>query len=268
MYIQYVEIFEHITGHLSKMLLSPFQEEWERNYKHARKTLSSDPAKVASLDKIYNKPQYYAGYHIATLPRNIGVNSSTPAEQNHSSVYTAFKGTTIMAMHDQVKIHFDRQQHQIRERQAKSNDWTVKQSYKPTNCDPPYSVIENCGRKVLDRVPFHQYLLKQIRSAKFLTKEPMDNGVVLYPSDQTVDTAKIQGQAYTITHGSRCPCYWRVSYAGQCSHELFNDQKFVAEKWDQRWYNNKYYRTVVPTSWNRTPIVGGPAAGHDNGPDV
>jgi hypothetical protein len=98
-----------ITGNLSQMLQSPHKDQWERNYLHARTILRTDPEKIAALDKIYSNPSYYAGYYIAALPRNFGVISSTPAEQNHSSIWAAFRGTTSMEMEQQVKIHFERQ---------------------------------------------------------------------------------------------------------------------------------------------------------------
>jgi hypothetical protein len=258
------QFFPLIQGNLSRMLVSTFKAEWERNYAHARTILSSDPAKVALLDAIHANPRYYAGYHVASIPGNIGVISSTPAEQNHSSLEALFRSTTVMPLHDQVKMLFDRQQRQIRERVSKSNDWTVKQSYLPTNCDLPYSVIERTGRNVLDRIPFQDYLLKQIRRAKFLTKDITEEGCIVYPSDRSTNEARVEGLAYNIRTGERCPCSWRISYSGQCAHELYSDAKFHAEKWDQRWYNNKYHGTVVPSSWNSHLLTGAGADAENN----
>jgi hypothetical protein len=248
--------FPLITGNLSKMLQSSEKDQWERNYRHARLVLQNDPEKVSALDKIYEKPAYYAGYHIASIPGNFGIIGSTPAEQNHASIQASFNGTTIMEFHDQMKMHFERQQKIIRERHSLSDAWTVRQVIQLKNSSEPHKTIETDGRAVLDRLPFKEYLLKQIAKSRFLTKVETENGHTIFPNDRSREEAKSEGKAFTIEAGGRCGCLWRNSYLAQCSHELYVDRQFHASKWNQRHYNNKYYRAnivMAPTDTNNPP---------------
>jgi hypothetical protein len=145
------------------MLQSPHEDQWERNYRHARTILRSNPEKVASLDKIYGNPSYYAGYYIASIPRNFGVLSSCQAHLQNKIILLfghpfMARGTTSMEMEQQVTIHFECQARIIRERQSLSNLWTVRQAHTSKNVNPPFNQIELAGRKVLDRLLFNEYL--------------------------------------------------------------------------------------------------------------
>jgi hypothetical protein len=84
------------------------------------------------------------------------------------------------------------------ERQALSNLWTVRQAYKVQNGDEPHNGIEIKGRKVLDRLPFTEYLLKQIAKSKYLTKEESGDEFVVYPNDRTLAEAEQEGRAFII----------------------------------------------------------------------
>ena len=59
--------FELIKNHLKKMLLSNTFYKWDNAYKDDKYTLRDYPLKLERLKEIYDRPSYYAGYHVRTI---------------------------------------------------------------------------------------------------------------------------------------------------------------------------------------------------------
>ena len=68
------------------MLLNGSEDKWSKAYQDARLTLSSFPAMVEKLDKIFRNPKYYAGYYLRNISCNMCLHGSVRAEINHSSI--------------------------------------------------------------------------------------------------------------------------------------------------------------------------------------
>jgi hypothetical protein len=97
------------------------KEEWELLYTTAKTFLLHDAEKFAALEHIYNNPSLFAGWYLRTIEGNLFLNTSAPAEQNHSSV-TAHLGTAaILSVVEQVERLLARQTHLTAKRCSKDS---------------------------------------------------------------------------------------------------------------------------------------------------
>jgi hypothetical protein len=58
-------LFQKIRGHLDRMLLGT-KEEWELSYSSAKTFLLHDAKKFSTLEGIYKKSSYFAGWFLKT----------------------------------------------------------------------------------------------------------------------------------------------------------------------------------------------------------
>ena len=101
------------------------------------------------LQKIYNNLEYYGGYVTRRIIGNLSLNSSTPAEQNHSSI-VAFNGEVMLGtiiVH--VKSLLERQQQLSNKEKGFKSDYIVRSHrYKPV-LDGEFACEEIKARKVI-----------------------------------------------------------------------------------------------------------------------
>ena len=92
------------------MLLSQTKSEWDVAFIQAKEHVVNYPRKMELLQSIYDNPKYYAGYTIREIDGNLGLNGSTMAEVNHSSVVAHLGPGGLMSILCHVTKLLQRQQ--------------------------------------------------------------------------------------------------------------------------------------------------------------
>ena len=116
-------LFNRIRTELKLMLDSTTKSNWENAYLAAREKLEDHPEKIEILDKIYNDPTYYSGYHLRSIRRNLWLRGNVPAEQNHSSLH-AFLGQS-MCTSLAIEVQKLLQRHQQKYKEDRQHDVSV-----------------------------------------------------------------------------------------------------------------------------------------------
>ena len=246
--------YSPIKPFLSGMLWSKTKPSWDTNYQMAKTRLMELGAasKVPYLDGIYQSPSYYSGYVLAGIEGHCEVHGSSHAEQNHSSVASQLADCTVMSLEKNAEELFRRQSRLLTQRREQQINWYVV-PHIPATSTPLESRIELAAKKVLDKRPFHDLLLKKLRMVKYwkIEMQPRtQNSEKIYnvlPIEHTMITAEPVNLIQVICEGKRCSCTWRIAYNAQCKHELLVDAKFYPEKWDIRWYNDMYWNNTCNT---------------------
>ena len=217
------------------MLLSRSKSDWDQSYENAAKLLQCDPIKLEKLDKIYDNPEYYAGYYLRSKVGNLNLNGSTASEQNHSSTQACIgpSGHSNSIM-DHVCYLVKREAEKMK---------SMKQKDDLLHCRVHnYQSVEQ-GQRALDDVlakkslsvyAYNNLYTRASKYAAYLTSEVLDDGSTnVWPAKSNPNTCPMTN----IKPNERCTCHKKVEYMFQCSHESVADNKLVLSKYSDRWFN-------------------------------
>ena len=123
--------YDKVYKQLRAMFMSSKEEEWDIAYIEAKNILKSYPDKVTILDRIHDNPKYYSGFHTRKIQCNLGLNGSSIAEINHSSVVAHLGSGGVQPMIEQLSKLLTRQQHLYnKEREEEMKALTYMYKYK------------------------------------------------------------------------------------------------------------------------------------------
>ena len=238
-----LSLWKELKPYLTWMLKSNTKEEYKLSFDIAMETASSDPLKASYIKKIFNNPQYYAGYYLQQVEGNLQMMGLAPAEQNHSSICSHLGNGANWTVSENIRQLIERQQ--TLEKSAAHLDnklYTSKFNYQSELIGKDKKNKELAKRN-LTKYAFEQLFVRARSAAKELSWEELDDGTVnLWPHYREREGTL----TVTIKEGTRCQCVNRKAFRFQCCHELASDGHFLLEKYDPRWIMAKVYRKKFP----------------------
>jgi hypothetical protein len=249
-------LWKELKPYLTRMLKSKTKEEYKLSFDIAMETARSDPLKASYIEKIFNNPQYYAGYYLKEIDGNLQMMGSAPAEQNHSSICSHLGNGANWTVSENIRQLIERQQ--TLEKSAAHVDnklYTSNLNFRSLLIGKDKK-NEELAKRNLTKYAFEQLFTRARSAAKELSWEEHDDGTVkLWPHYREQEG----NLTITIEDGTRCQCASRKAFRFQCCHELASDGDFILEKYDPRWIMTKVYRKKFPLLCQVSKDVGIPA---------
>ena len=245
-----IVVFRLIKSFLASMLTSTTEEEWDNAYHSAFAKITAHPSKVSLLNKIYNNPQYYAGYVTSEIVGNLKLNGSVPAEQNHSSNVRFIGDVMLNSVCEEIKSLLERQQQLCNKENDIEQDYTVRSHRYLPQLHGELAVEDISARNVLAGKPHKDYFILQSKATEYLQSIFDSDAMVhkVWPANESFDSDNQNHLSFAV--GGRCPCWRRIDFNIQCKHELKINPKFKKHHWGHRWYNRKEYNRQFPSHTN------------------
>ena len=227
--------FMRIKNFLKGMLESHTMKEWEGSYGSARSHLLHLPHLAEKLDSIHELPSYYAGYFLEQSGGSIGMNGSSSAEQNHSSVSAHLGDGATWSIVEQIDQLIKRHQHCVRKSMMENNKLYVKiQKYISPFLDYE-GIADIAARKFLSNYAYQNFWLVSLKSSRRLQFKVNDDGFYIVWPAKIIDST--EHNSVSFSNDTRCPCRRRKVYSIQCQHEFVTSKTFEEGKFSQRWMN-------------------------------
>ena len=224
--------FMQIKNFLKGMLESRTIKDWEESYKSARSHLLHLPHLAEKLDSLYELPSYYAGYFLEQNGGSIGMNGSSSAEQNHSSVCAYLGDGATWSIVEQIDQLIKRHQDRVRKSMMENNKLYVKiQNYITLFLDYE-GIADIAARKFLSNYAYQNFWLVSLKSSSRLQFKVNDDGFYIVWPAKIADPS--DDNSVSFTSGNRCPCHERKLYDKQCEHEFITSKSFEEEKFSKR----------------------------------
>ena len=242
-----IVVFRLIKSFLAAMLTSATEEEWDSAYQSAYELITEHPSKVDLLNKIYNNPQYYAGYVTKQIVGNLNLNGSVPAEQNHSSNVRFIGDVMLNSVCEHIKTLLERQQQLCNKETDLETDYIVRSHRYLPQLEGDLALEDIKARQVLSLKPHKEYFILQLKATEYLqsTFDTDDMKHNVWPANEPFDNNDKNHVSFSV--GTRCPCWRRIDFNVQCKHELKINPKFKKHHWGHRWYNRKEYNLQFPS---------------------
>jgi hypothetical protein len=248
-----ISVWKDLKPYLTRMLKSRTKEEYKLSFDIAMETVLEDPRQQSYIEKIFNNPQYYAGYHLRQMNGNLKMMGSAPAEQNHSSISMHLGHGANWSVAENIRQLIERQQ-------------TLEKSFShydnklyTTNLNFRSDLVgrdkynEEAAKRNLTKYAFDNLFCRARSKARELSIEvEVDGSVCLWPHYKD----KQDNATITIAKDVRCDCADRIAYQFQCCHELAADKDFTLDKYNPRWLMTKVFRKKFPLVC-QLPIRGG-----------
>jgi hypothetical protein len=156
-------LYQRIRGDLDRMLLQS-KAEWELAYTSAKNHLLHDAEKFSALEKIYGNPSHFSRWYLRTIEGNLLLNSSVPAEQNHSSMAAHLDAGASWSVVEQVTKLLLWQTHLTTKRQEKNTQAFVgTRNYKSRLQDQAGSDDE-ATKKQLSHYAYHKLFACRVQT--------------------------------------------------------------------------------------------------------
>jgi hypothetical protein len=156
-------LYQRIRGDLDRMLLQS-KAEWELAYTSAKNHLLHDAEKFSALEKIYGNPSHFSRWYLRTIEGNLLLNSSVPAEQNHSSMAAHLGAGASWSVVEQVTKLLLWQTHLTTKRQEKNTQAFVgTRNYKSRLQDQAGSDDE-ATKKQLSHYAYHKLFACRVQT--------------------------------------------------------------------------------------------------------
>jgi len=239
-------VFRKIKPQLSKMLTCRTKLEWDTAFNEAKELITEHPLKLELLNKIHSNPDYYAGYVTRDIIGNLGLNGTSHAEQNHSSIVRCCGEYMLGSVLNHLKLLMERQQQICNKENNYESDHVVRSNhYRPT-LDGEMGFQEKIAFKALSPIAFESYFVKQLKSSELLQSAYDDDLLAHRVWPAGVPFNENDKEHIVIKVGDRCNCWRRVDFDIQCKHELKLNVKFKENYWGQRWLNRMKYNKLYP----------------------
>jgi hypothetical protein len=248
-------IWTEVKPFLGNMFFSSCKETFMKEYVKARNLpgIRENPKHLDFLKKVYSNPKRYAGYIRRGVEGHMEMLGSSSSEQNHSSVTARLGKGGVGCLSVQIEKLFNRDGDRAREKSNRMASWNAFQQNFVSKFNAPTQIaIDKKACRVLTQFAFVS-LFKKSRKRSFkqsFSSRIGNNGYkIVYPdwakqidAVQTLYEAHERKDLQVVMNGHRCPCSRRTAWLIQCEHELTIDKKFVAEKYDRRWYSEAYLK--------------------------
>ena len=237
-------LFLKIKQELVLMLNSLTRDHWNNAYNSAKNILINHPDKLELLDEIYNDPQYYSGYYLKTIRRNMNLRGNVGAEQNHSSLHAFLGGNMSSSVTFEVRGLLERDQQHYKE--IRQNEVSVHLS--SHNYDSDFigqkGIEDREAKKVLSKFAYNELWLKSLKSSCYLQlkSDLVEQVNYIWPRTEQRSTVN----QVIIPFLKRCICFKRIAFDHQCEHELCLDHSFKVSSYDDVWYNCWYWNGINP----------------------
>ena len=236
--------FSSIKNYLQAMLFCRTENEWDDAFYNARRLISDFPDMVDKLTKIYKDPNHYSGYYLAKKKGgSLGKNGDAHVEQNHSSVVAYLGQGGSLAIREQIHKLIMRHKNRVQQKTTKEASLRVSFSLPYTSPYDDYEAAADCeARKLLSQYAYEKFFKKSLIKARdFQCCCTEDNIILVWPCNQACYDNTPDKERKSYKEGEHCPCYYRLVYDIQCSHELAISHTFQLKLYSNRWYNWIYY---------------------------
>jgi hypothetical protein len=235
--------FKALKPYLSRMLKSNTEEEYKLSYGNAMEVIADDPIKASYVEKIYENPQYYSGHFLRTIPGNLKMMGSAPAEQNHSSVAAHLGKGANWTIPEHVRQLIERQNTLEKSIHHHDNKLYTSSLNFRSELIGQEKRNEEAAKKHLTKFAYSTLFIRSRDSSKELLTETKDNGSIhIWPHYRDMES----NRTIVLLAGQRCGCPDRIAYQYQCCHELAVDQKIDLDKYNPRWFMSRVFRHKFP----------------------
>ena len=239
------------------------REDWNKCYEEAKNIVIGNQEQFENLRDIYNNPNKYANWWLREHRCTLGRLGSTPAEQNHSSVAIYIGAGATLSLLENANKLLRRQDEHNRQRCTERNKVEVASYIYRSKLRDNDKQADEEGKKHL--APFAYKKLLEIMQQSHSLTHSLDDGYII------CQTAGSHNSGCRWKIGERCPCYDSFIMGFQCKFEFCVDQKFILNKFDNRWWQGRvyekhfpHYNAIVPnprtTDRNSKETVGAPIA--------
>ena len=234
-----------IEGGMRRLLLADSPQQYESCFNHVLDLLRGNPHLHKYVENIYKNPKKYSLYELQKIEGNRFINSSSHAEQNHSSniAHMGKGGTWEIAEH--ITKLLERERYLSQKKANEDNSWYQGSNTFISDLTSPSDINEDKeARLYLSQAAYNKLWLSAKRKSSCLIQNKNEHGsFVRVIGDESTSSTVF------IPNNERCPCTRRIAYMFQCEHEYVVDGKLLLSKYNStKWMSTHQY--VISCSAN------------------